>query len=123
MVISTIVSHYTVLYYESESEVAQSCPTLCDSMEPNRLLCPWDFPGKGTGVSCHFFLQGIFPTQGSNPCLPHCRQTLYRLSHQGNFSHSSVDCIMLYHKYTYKNETGQNIPWKSSTLDTQAHWD
>ena len=33
--------------------------------------CPWDFPGKNTGVSCHFLLQGIFPTQGSNPRLLH----------------------------------------------------
>ena len=43
--------------------VAQSCPALCDSMDcsPPRLLCPWDFPGKNTGVCCHFFLQGIFP--------------------------------------------------------------
>ena len=37
-----------------------------------------------TGVGCHFFLQGIFPTQGSNPGLPHCRQTLYCLSYQGD---------------------------------------
>ena len=35
-------------------------------------------------MDCHFLLQGIFPTQGSNPGLPHCRQTLYRLSHQGS---------------------------------------
>ena len=41
-----------------------------------------DFPDKSTGVGCHFLLQGIFPTQGSNPGLPHCRQMLYRLSHQ-----------------------------------------
>ena len=40
----------------------------------HRLLCPWDFPGKDTGVGCHFLLQGIFPTQGSNSGLPHCRQ-------------------------------------------------
>ena len=46
------------------------------------LLRPWDFPGKNTGVGCHFLLQGIFPTQGSNPGIPHCRQTLYRLSYQ-----------------------------------------
>ena len=45
---------------------AQSCPTLGDPLDC-RLLCPWDFPGKNTGVSCHFFLQGIFPTQRSNP--------------------------------------------------------
>ena len=48
------------------------------------LLCPWDFQGKSTGVGCHFLLQGIFPTQGSNPSVSHCRQTLYRLSHQGS---------------------------------------
>ena len=36
---------------------------------PARLLCPWDSPGKNTGVGCHFLLQRIFPTQGSNPCL------------------------------------------------------
>ena len=49
-----------------------------------KLLCPRDFPGKSTGVGCHVLLQGIFPTQGSNPGLPHCRQTLYHLNHQGS---------------------------------------
>ena len=43
-----------------------------------------DSPGKHTGVACHALLQGIFPTQGSNPGLPHCRQILYHLSHQGS---------------------------------------
>ena len=40
------------------------------------------FPGKNTGVGCHFLLQGTFLTQGLNPGLPHCRQTRYGLSHQ-----------------------------------------
>ena len=35
------------------------------------LLCPWNSPGKNTGVGCHALLQGVFPTQGSNPCLQH----------------------------------------------------
>ena len=39
-------------------------------LQPSRLLCPWDFPGKDTGVGCHFFLQGIFPIQGSEPGSP-----------------------------------------------------
>ena len=43
---------------------------------------PWDFPGKSTGVGCHFLLQGVFPTQGWNLGLPHCRQMLYHLSYQ-----------------------------------------
>ena len=50
---------------ESESEVAQSCSTLGDPMD-TRLLHPWGFLGKSTGVGCHFLLQRIFPTQGSN---------------------------------------------------------
>ena len=63
-----------------------SCPTLLRprGLWPTRLLRPWDSPGKNTGVGCHFLLQGIFPTQGSNPGLPHCRQTLWSLSHQGS---------------------------------------
>ena len=40
-----------------------------------------DSPGKNTGVGCHALLQGLFPTQGLNPGLPHCRQILYHLSH------------------------------------------
>ena len=46
-------------------------------LQLTRLLCPWNFPGKSTGVGCHFLLQGIFPSQGSNRGLPHCRQMLY----------------------------------------------
>ena len=42
-----------------------------------------DSPGKNAGVGCHFLLQGVFLTQGLNPGLPHCRQALYQLSHQG----------------------------------------
>ena len=52
--------------------------------QSTRPLHPWDFPGKNTGVGCHFLLQGIFPTQGLNPGLRHCRLMLYRLNHQGN---------------------------------------
>ena len=50
----------------------------------SRLLCPWNFPGKKTCVGCHAFLQGIFPTQRLNPGVPHCRQILYCLRHQGS---------------------------------------
>ena len=53
-------------------------------LQPTRLLCQWDFPGNSPGVDCHFLLQGIFPTQGLNLGLLHCRQTLYHLSHQGS---------------------------------------
>ena len=111
---------------KSESEVAQSCPTLSDPMDcspPGSSVCgifqarvlEWgaiafsslimqlclnlcnpmdcsipgssvygDYPGKNTRVGCHALLQGIFPTQGSNPGLPHWRQIIHSLSHQGS---------------------------------------
>ena len=47
-------------------------------------LCPWDSPGKNGRVGCHALLQGIFPTQGSNPGLPNYRQIFHCVSHQGN---------------------------------------
>ena len=65
--------------------VAQSCPTLCYPLDysPPGSSVHGDFSGKSTGVGCHALLQGVFPTQGSNPGLPHCRWVLYRLSHRG----------------------------------------
>ena len=64
---------------ESESRSAVS-----DSLQPHGLYSPWNSPGQNTGVGCHSLLQGIFPTQESNPGLPHCGQILYQLSHQGS---------------------------------------
>ena len=66
--------------------VAQFCPTVCESMDysPPGFSVHGNSPGKNTGVGCHGLYQGIFPTQGLNPCLLHCRQILYLLSHQGN---------------------------------------
>ena len=66
--------------------VAKPCPTLLLShgLEPRQVLCPWDFPGKNTGLGCNFLLQGIFPTQGSNPHLLHLQKCSLELSHQGS---------------------------------------
>ena len=52
-------------------------------LQPTRLRCPWDSPGKNPGVGGHSLFQGIFPTQGSNQGLLHCRQILYHLSPPG----------------------------------------
>ena len=57
--------------------VARSCPT-----QPHGLYGPWNSSGQNIGVGSFSLLQGIFPTQGSNPGLPHCRWTLYQLSHK-----------------------------------------
>ena len=61
-------------------------------LQPDSLLCPWDYPSKNTGVSCCFLLQGIFPTQGSNPSLLHWQMHSLPLSHFSSvqFSHSVV---------------------------------
>ena len=69
----------------SRSVVSDSldCMRPC-GLQPDRLLCPWDSPGKNTGVGCCCLLQGIFPTQGSNLGLLYGRQIFYHLSHQGS---------------------------------------
>ena len=61
-------------------KVGQSCLTFYDP----RLHSPWNSPGQNTGVGSLSLLQGIFPTQGSNPGLPYSRWILYQLSHQGS---------------------------------------
>ena len=67
--------HLIVLKKESEnvSLSVLSAPLRPHALQPARLLCPRDSPGKNTGVDCHLLLQGIFPTQGSNHNLLHCR--------------------------------------------------
>ena len=56
---------------------------MSDSLQPHGLYSSWISPGQNTGVGSLSLLQGIFPIQGSNPGLPHCRQIPYQLSHQG----------------------------------------
>ena len=63
---------------------SESCSVVSDSFWPHGLYNPWNSSGQNTGVGSLFLLHGIFPTQGSNPGLPHCRQILYQLSHKGS---------------------------------------
>ena len=80
--------------YKVQTDLHQSmclsgCFVVSNSLQPHglqpaRLVCPWNFPCKNTGVGCYFLLQGIFLTQGLNPGLLHCRHILYYLSHQGS---------------------------------------
>ena len=62
--------------------LAQSCPALCHPMDFSlpASSAHGDSPGKNTGVGCHALLQGTYPTQGSNPGLPHCRWICYCLA-------------------------------------------
>ena len=67
--------------------VTLSCPTLCNPLDcslSGSSVHGIHSPGKNPGMVSHSLLQGIFPTQRLNPSLPHCRQILYHLSHQGS---------------------------------------
>ena len=72
---------------ESESEVTQSCPILCDPWTiAYKVPPPWNYPGESTGVRSHFLLQGIFPTQGLIPsllCLLHWQMGSLPLAQPG----------------------------------------
>ena len=77
-------SFYWLFLVLSRSVVSDSL--WLPGLQPVRLLCPWGFFRPEYGVGSLSLLQGIFPTQGSNPGLPHCRWILYQLSHlQGLF--------------------------------------
>ena len=67
---------------------------LSDSLWPDGLCSRWNSLGQKTGVGSCSLLQGIFPTQGSNPVLPHCRQILYQLSYQGSPGHTIDGSIL-----------------------------
>ena len=88
--------------------LVQSCLTLFDPMDysPSRLLCPWDSPGKNTGVVCHFLLQGIFPIQGSNSsllCLLHWQAESILLAPPGK---------PLKHKILAQNSCAKSFLWR-----------
>ena len=81
--IFTILSIFNLIFqwfvFDSESSLVVS-----NSLWPHGLNSPWNFLGQNTGVGSLSLLQGIFPTQGSNPGLPRCRRILYQLSHKGS---------------------------------------
>ena len=65
-------------------KVTESRSVVSNLLRPHGLYSPWNSPDQNTGVGSLFLLRGIFPTQGSNPGLPHYRWILYQLSHMGS---------------------------------------
>ena len=114
---------------KSQSEVAQSCPTLSDPMDcmqPTRLLHPWDFPGKSTGVGCHCLLQ-LCPCcccyvalVVSNSVRPHRWQSA-RLPHPWDSpgKNTGVGCHFLLQcmKMRIENEVAQSCPTLRNPVD------
>ena len=98
-------------------KVAQLCLTFCDSIEcslPGFSL--WNSPGKNIGVGCHFFLQEIFLTQGSNSDLLPCRQIPYHLIHQGSPDYMVFILLFVdvYHTDWFANIEKSLLPWDKS---------
>ena len=67
-----------------ETHESESHSVVSDSLRPHGLYSPWNSPGQNTAVGSLSLPQGIFPTQGLNPGLLHCKQILYQLNHQGS---------------------------------------
>ena len=67
-----------------QAKESESCSVVSSSLQPHGLYSSGYSPGQNTGMGSLSLLQGIFPTQGSNPGLPHCRRILYQLSYQGS---------------------------------------
>ena len=82
VLVSGVQQNLSIVYMSVLSHSVISDSLRPRGLWPTRLLCPWDSLGKNAGVGCHFLLQGIFLTQGTNLGLLHWRQNLYRLSHQ-----------------------------------------
>ena len=103
----------------------KSHPTLCDPMDyssPDSSV-HGDSPGKNIRGDCHALLQGIFPTQGLNPRLPHCRQILYYLSHQGSFQGSHPAAKSLQSCPTLCDPIDGSPPGPPSLgFSRQEHW-
>ena len=106
--------HTGLAHLDSIIFIVLCCSVMSDSLRPcgllpTRLLRPWNFPGKNTGVCCRFLLQGIFPSQGSNPHLRHWQVNSLPLSHQGscfsycifaNIAYTSINCVLLMFSYS-----------------------
>ena len=120
--LSPVVNSFPLLtptWYNGSSELCcamlclfpWSCPTLCNPMDcsPSSFSVHGESPGKITGVGCHDFLQGIFPTQGLNPGLLHYRRILYRLSHQGTSKNTAVSSLSLLQGNFLTQESNQGL--------------
>ena len=93
-------------------KLLQSCPALCNPMD-----CPWDSPGKNTGVGCHALLQGIFPTEGLNPTHTHTHTTHAYTphTHTTNIPHT-------YHKHTHTADMHTHITCTYTTHIPQTYY-
>ena len=114
-----ILSKYNLIHILSNINLGCVCVSrsvLSDflwpnGLQPSRLLCPWNSPGKNTGVDCHSLFQRVFTTQGLNSGLLHCRQILYHLRYREVLAHLKLL------KYRYF----QGVQFSSSMITPKGH--
>ena len=112
-----------VVYQTVLCSVPQSCLTLCDPMDcslPGSSV-HGDSPGKNTGVCCHALLQGIFPTQGSNPSLPHCGGDSLPAEPPGKPKNTGVGSLSLLQKIFPTQELNQDLLHCRQILQQLSH--
>ena len=102
-----------IIYLFKESE-SKSHSVMSDSLQPHGLYSPWNSPGQNTGVGSLSLLQGIFPTQGLNPGLWHCKQILYQLSHKGS--------LRILERVAYPFSSGSSLPQESTWDRLHCRW-
>ena len=129
LVLTVCRDWYLANLYSLKVKVAELYLTLChtmDWMKAVRLLCPWNFPGKNTGVSCHFLLQGIFLTKDLNLCLfcLLCWQAgSLPVNHLGLLSVSTQSMYVTFENvYFYQWRHGHCIFFRSFTWWTFNKW-
>ena len=101
--------------------VSESHSVVSDSLRPHGPYSPWNSPGQNTGVGSLSLLQGIFPTQGSNPGLLHCRQILHQLSYQGSLLQLVLWCQSI-HSLTHSFTHSLTHSCIHSLFLTAWHW-
>ena len=110
---------WTWVFIVNEVKWSESHSVMSDSLRPHGLYSPWISPGQNTGVASLSLLQGIFPTQGSNPGLPHGRQILYHLSPKGSPLGAAFDPRVPWHTLELLS---LESPTDTTGGRTQAFW-
>ena len=108
------VFSFLLVHDSTEVWVCEGRSVMSNSLRPNGLYSPGNSPGQNTAVGSLSLLQGIFPTQGSKPGLPHCRRILYQLSHR-------EACHPPKHQCPFP-QTDQSLPglWTSKSVKSFA---
>ena len=104
-----ILYHWATREALSINTLSGSRSVMSDSLWPHGLYSPRNSPGQNSGVDNLSLLQRIFPTQGSNPGVMHCRWILYQLSHKGRPLHWHADSLSLSHQGSSMNQYLKNI--------------